>query len=499
MGGGSGGGMGGGSGGGMGGGLGGGSGGGAGGGAGGGGVDAGTPLELVSLPLLTDGVVPQGVRLKGLSVPASLGVFGESAYVLARRMPQCSNAGASYRASVSRLEGSGAWMHSWTTILPAEVTTADLVVGGDGVTVFGKGTVDGVPARGGSDAWLIHLRLDGSVAWVRQFGSLFEDQVARVLVRQDGKVLVIGSTGGALEGQPSQGGDDLFAAQLLVDGSIDWFQQFGSSANESLDDAALLDDGSLVISGYTQGIVEPGRTTAPTSPELFLRKISITGAVLWTKQFASLDHGSPRSSKLVSWGTGLGWVGGGARLVIGRFTEDGTMSWTAPDAGSDVINLGVTVLDADRTSVHGLVNLPPSSPATKQPQAFEQIWSSDGGVAITAGFAGGWPRLDATIGSAAVLGHRSNGDWVVGATPTNPAYDYDIVSISSFSPASAMRTAHHDWRFEGPEYWDLVPNMIDQSNALAFGTLQSGSLATLGKAIFRECFSSGELWLTKAP
>ena len=67
---------------------------------------------------------------------------------------------------------------AWSTVLPNGARDARLVASPEGVTVVGTGALEGQTLRGGTDAFVVRVRPDGTRAWVRQFGTIFDDSAA---------------------------------------------------------------------------------------------------------------------------------------------------------------------------------------------------------------------------------------------------------------------------------------------------------------------------------
>ncbi|PZR12243.1 MAG: hypothetical protein DI536_15155 [Archangium gephyra] len=460
--------------------VGGGTGGGSGGGTGGGSDGGGGPLTPFSFR--TDGAAPNSVRLDGLATPAYLEVAGESAYVIATETSTCEMTGNHRPSSVTRLDTATGWSVMWRTALHPRIKPLDVAWSTDGLTVVGSGEVAGTPSRGGDDAVVVRIRDDGTVAWSRQFGSIFEDRVLRALPRPGGKVLVAGVTGGALEGQVSRGGEDVFLAQLGADGTTDWFRQIGTSGDERLLDVVVLDDDSLMLGGWSSGVP-------------FLRGFDATGVPTWSQQPHIVSDKFMRAT-LTRWGDGVVWSGTEGSADIALFAATGELLWAA-DAGANLYFSEVKELDEDRVSLHGVRRLPWSDPASVRLEAFEDIWWRDGGVTSTPGFGGGWPSEGRTTFDHVALGHRSNNTWTIGSSVWS-TLNYDVLSMSSFESGASSRTAHSDWLFDGPanmtrprSYWLAQP--------WALGFTASGAQITLGEAVSMPCSPQGGwLWIAKS-
>lgn len=415
------------------------------------------------------GVVPLPFRsddrgsamvLSQLTLPASLASFGDVIYVLARLGPDCAEASTPYRPALTRFDVSqGALTWAWTTVLPAGASVARFVASADGATVVGSGALEGQPTRGGKDAFVLRVRPDGTLAWVRQFGTIFEDSAGflsvdlhaaprsatNVVVSADGSTLVAGVTSGSLEGQPAQGGVDAFVARLGADGSLGWVRLFGSSNDEAVHKLIAMPDDSVVLVLGTEGVIQPGHVNAQP-PELFLARLETSGVTRWSRQLAIAPSGV-----MERWGDDLAWVGYDS-TVTRLSGGDGTTLWARPWAGDGGAGYAseFVPLDADRASLHGFANLHVIAPTPWSFELFEHVWSSDGGVAETPGLGGGWPQMGALMVENPLLAHGPDGTWYAGgASSTHPVPD-NLVTITRQAPLGGAREELRRWLFDQP-------------------------------------------------
>ena len=163
----------------------------------------------------------------------------------------------------------------------------------------------GARRRGGVDAFVALFQPDGSMVWLRQFGTKEED-FGYGLVADASGVYVTGETSGVLKGQRDRGDTDAFARLLSpVDGSTAWTHQFGTSGYDVSFGAALA-GGELYAIGATDGAF--GDHVSAGSGDAFVQAIDATsGAKVWTHQF-----GTDRPDSGYA-----GWVDAGAIYVVG--------------------------------------------------------------------------------------------------------------------------------------------------------------------------------------
>ncbi|MGH9260477.1 MAG: SBBP repeat-containing protein, partial [Acidimicrobiales bacterium] len=120
-----------------------------------------------------------------------------------------------------------------------------------GVYVAGstRGSLDGNPNQGGTDAFLVKYDRDGNQAWVRQFGSaagpIPDDDVSGIAASPDGNVYVVGTTWGSMGGAPNAGEQDLFLAKYSGAGDQLWVRLLGTAESDFARDIAV-DPGAAV-------------------------------------------------------------------------------------------------------------------------------------------------------------------------------------------------------------------------------------------------------------
>lgn len=128
---------------------------------------------------------------------------------------------------------------------------------------------------------LARLNTDGSVAWTRQLGDASTiGQINNVVVGVNGSVYVVGSVSGDLAGT-SAGSNDVFVARYTADGTLEWVRQFGTS---SFDTAGAIDIdalGNIYVAGQTDGDLT-GEDKGST--DFFITQFSGDGSQNWTLQ-----------------------------------------------------------------------------------------------------------------------------------------------------------------------------------------------------------------------
>ena len=126
--------------------------------------------------------------------------------------------------------------------------------------------------------------------WISQFGTPDSD-IAGGVAADSGGVYVAGSTIGVFPGQSAVGGIDVYLRKFSFTGSVLWTRQFGTTADDDTigpSGAVATDSTGVYIGGTTDGSL-PGQTTAGRS-DAFVRKYSPSGDLIWTRQFGTAEE-----------------------------------------------------------------------------------------------------------------------------------------------------------------------------------------------------------------
>ena len=110
----------------------------------------------------------------------------------------------------------------------------------------------GAPNQGGRDAFIVKYDGGGTVQWTRQIGTSGSDLGYGIAVDASGNIYIAGETEGDLGG-PNQGLLDAFIVACDSDGTLQWIRQFGTSSDDSASGIAVDDSGTICITGWTEG------------------------------------------------------------------------------------------------------------------------------------------------------------------------------------------------------------------------------------------------------
>ena len=176
---------------------------------------------------------------------------------------------------------------AWTKLLgsSAQDKANALTTGLDGsiyVSGVTTGALDGQTYSSGiGDAFLSKYSTDGTKAWTKQLGSNGYDWAGALTTGPDGSIYVSGFTGGALDGQINSGSTDAFLTKYSADGTKVWTKLLGTTGGDSANALTTGLDGSIFVGGNTNGVLDGQINSGST--DAFLTKYSADGTKVWTK------------------------------------------------------------------------------------------------------------------------------------------------------------------------------------------------------------------------
>jgi Bacterial Ig-like domain/Beta-propeller repeat len=272
----------------------------------------------------------------GLSVPGYATCSGAAiTFHPLLSMPTDTILDASLTPAITDLAGNRIAAYDWTFgVRPwtrqMGTATADYAFGvatdGAGnvlVAGYTDGALDGQASAGGFDLFVVKYDANGAKLWTRQLGTAAGDYATGVATDGAGNVFVAGRTDGALDGQASAGGSDLFVVKYDANGVKLWTRQLGTANYDVASGVATDGAGNVFVAGYTLGALD-GQASAG-GYDLFVVKYDANGMKLWTRQLgtAGWDNAS-----------GVATDGAGNVFVAGR--TDGALDGQASAGGSDL-------------------------------------------------------------------------------------------------------------------------------------------------------------------
>lgn len=242
----------------------------------------------------------------------------------------------------SDLNGLVTWQRQFGTAGNEEWRAIAVDGGGNAYVVgYTDGTFAGQTRVGGdSDAVIARIKPDGSLDWVRQFGTMGADYLLGVTVDSAGAVYAVGWTSGTLPGQTLRGGSDGILVKYSADGTQQLAQQLGSAKDDLLNSVTSDGTGALYIGGWATDVVEAGQTALGGRDGALYKWVPGTG-VVWARQFSSGADDEVQAIGVAASGspiyvTGRAAGGVGGQTALGRLDgfvasvdSGGAVRWTA--------------------------------------------------------------------------------------------------------------------------------------------------------------------------
>ncbi|MDH5559403.1 MAG: Ig-like domain-containing protein [Deltaproteobacteria bacterium] len=193
----------------------------------------------------------------------------------------------------------------------------------------------GMGNSGLKDIFLAKFNDSGLQSWVRTLGSAQDDVGLGVAVDSSGDVYVAGYTDGALDGNSSNGGRDIFLTKYDKNGFKQWTTQYGTAQDEEALSVAVDATGDVYLTGYSKGTLTGGadiqyslmNTHTDTNPspgtkDIIISKISPAGVLQWNKQQAGTGAVNEEGREIIFDSTGDFYVVGYTQGQLSYFVED---------------------------------------------------------------------------------------------------------------------------------------------------------------------------------
>ncbi len=121
----------------------------------------------------------------------------------------------------------------------------------------GVGAAQNFTSKGGTDAYLIKLNSNGSLAWARTYGGSGMDAPSSLAIASDGSLVMAMTYSGILDLDPSPtttrevfswGGQDILLLRLSANGDLIWASSFGGPTDDGTAGVSVaFDSGSRVL------------------------------------------------------------------------------------------------------------------------------------------------------------------------------------------------------------------------------------------------------------
>jgi hypothetical protein len=178
---------------------------------------------------------------------------------------------------------------SQTAVALAVDPSGNLLVTGyfQGTVDFGGGTL--TSSGGSTDVYLAKFSPTGTHLWSKRFGDTASQLAKDVTTDASGNVFITGSINGSADfgggTLTSAGLGDGYIAKFGPTGAHLWSKRFGDSLDQFATGIKADAAGNVVVTGYFSGTVDlgGGPLTSLSGTDIFLAKLSPTGAHLWSQ------------------------------------------------------------------------------------------------------------------------------------------------------------------------------------------------------------------------
>lgn len=174
--------------------------------------------------------------------------------------------------------------------IATDPNSGDIYIAGDT-----DGILDATGAAAGLDIFVAKYNPTGALLWLKQIGSSGDESVSSIAVDDLGNILISGHSNADLDGTGANvhaGNLDIFAAKLSAAGNMLWLRQMGSIDEDQSYDMALAASGDIYLCGYSRGDL-----ASPTAggSDIVLVKLDAAGNPLWKRQFGSPQNDEARN------------------------------------------------------------------------------------------------------------------------------------------------------------------------------------------------------------
>jgi Beta-propeller repeat len=188
---------------------------------------------------------------------------------------------------IIKYDASGAvlWTKQWGSS-EDDLAHGVAVYGNSDIYVVGKtsGSIDGVTAFGSDDMFITKFSSSGTKIWTKIYGTTLSDYARAVTVDSLGNVFIVGITEGTMSGTVPNGEEDIFLIKINANGTPGFTKQFGTSSGDIAIGLALDSSSNIIITGYTSGVLG---TQNFGNSDVFVMKLSPLGILTWVKQWGS--------------------------------------------------------------------------------------------------------------------------------------------------------------------------------------------------------------------
>ena len=137
-----------------------------------------------------------------------------------------------------------------------------------------------------SDFWVIEEDTIGNILWNSIYGGDSTELFSEIVKLEEGYLLTGSSISGVSGNKTSgnNGGFDYWILKVDQYGSVIWDKSFGGSENDFLTCAELLNNGNIILGGYSNSGVSGNKTEANLGEnDYWVLVLDANGNLLWNK------------------------------------------------------------------------------------------------------------------------------------------------------------------------------------------------------------------------
>ena len=174
----------------------------------------------------------------------------------------------------------------WTTTISENEwnESKSIAVANDGsIYILGnsKGDLNGQETNGKQDVYVTKLDSKGEHLWTELIGSNKNDKAKSITIGdKDGQIYITGNTKGDINNQTNKGGNDAFITKLNTNGDHIWTKAIATKKDDESFSIISDKNGSVYVSGLTWGNLN--NTENNGEEDAFITKFNTNGDLLWT-------------------------------------------------------------------------------------------------------------------------------------------------------------------------------------------------------------------------
>lgn len=213
--------------------------------------------------------------------------------------------------------GQEVWRKAFGALGPDEA--AGVAITSDGRILAAGST--GSFGNGSSDAYVICVDSSGDLLWSTTIGSPQVDRAMALAVLEDGSYVVVGFSNGG-----GNGGYDGWLVKMDGTTNVQWERYFGGMGWDMLYDIHVDGDGSMLLAGTTS-------SSGAGSSDGWLIKVDAEGEQQWSRTFGGVGEDELRSVQPTNDGGAVvaGWSTSQETrrdVFVAKVTDDGGEQWS---------------------------------------------------------------------------------------------------------------------------------------------------------------------------